>query len=297
MDPGLPPSTPAPPVLPPILPKAPPPLPPCPPPVQGRREISVRLALVSMAICLASQAGIQTVWGLAAAAAGNPALATNPWVLAVSVLLSIGGVVGFLAMFRVDVRSTASFGFPRPLRTVPAVLLLTVAGWIVSMQVAMTTEHWLPMPKMLEDMFRQLLDRNQPVGLLLALVVAAPITEEYLCRGIVLPALQRRWGSAVAVVGSALAFGALHLNPWQFFYAALLGVTLGWLRVQSGSILPGILLHALNNLISWVLLIHPSLIPKGQDFLDKTAKEIPTTWLLLSALLFPAGLLLLGRRL
>jgi hypothetical protein len=112
----------------------------------------------------------------------------------------------------------------------------------------------------------------------------------------VLPALQRRWGSAIAIVGSALAFGALHMNPWQFFYAALLGVTLGWLRVQSGSIVPGVLLHALNNLISWVLLIHPSLIPNGQSFVDKTAQEVPTTWLLLSALLFPTGLLLLGQR-
>lgn len=239
---------------------------------------------------------IQTFWGIAAAAAGNPALATSPWALAVSVILSIGGVVGFLAIFRVDLRSTASFGFPQPLRTVPAVILLTVAGWIVSMQVGMTTERLVPMPKVIEDIFRQLLDRRQPIGLLFAIVVAAPLTEEYLCRGIVLPALQRRWGSAIAIIGSALAFGALHMNPWQFFYAALLGVTLGWLRVQSGSIAPGILLHALNNLISWVLLIHPALLPKGQDFVDKTAKEVPTTWLLLSALLFPAGFLLLGQK-
>ncbi len=254
------------------------------------------LAFGSMGVCLGTQMAIQTVWGVAAAAAGNPALATNPWALATSILLSIGGVVGFLAIFRVDLQSTASFGFPRPFRTVPAVILLTVAGWIVSMQVGMTTERWVPMPKVIEDMFRQLLDRSQPIGLLLAIVMAAPLSEEYLCRGIVLPALQRRWGSAVAVIGSALAFGALHMNPWQFFYAALLGVTLGWLRVQSGSIVPGILLHALNNLISWVLLIHPSLVPNGPAFVDKTAREVPTTWLLLSALLFPTGLLLLGQR-
>jgi membrane protease YdiL (CAAX protease family) len=260
------------------------------------REISVGLAFGSMGVCLGTQMAIQTFCGIAAAAAGNPSLATNPWVMAASVLLSIGGIVGFLAIFRVDLRSTASFRFPQPLRTVPAVILLTVAGWIVSMQVGMTTEQLVPMPKAIEDLFRQLLDRSQPLGLLAAIVVAAPLTEEYLCRGIVLPALQRRWGSAIAIVGSALAFGALHMNPWQFFYAALLGVTLGWLRVQSGSIVPGVLLHALNNLISWVLLIHPSLIPNGQSFVDKTAQEVPTTWLLLSALLFPTGLLLLGQR-
>lgn len=254
------------------------------------------LAFGSMVVCLASQMAIQTFCGIAAAAAGNPSLATNPWAMAVSILLSIGGIVGFLAIFRVDLRSTAALGFPQPLRTFPAVVLLTVAGWILSMQVGMTTEHLVPMPKAIEELFRQLLDRRQPLGLFAAIVVAAPLAEEYLCRGIVLPALQRRWGSAVAIIGSALAFGALHMNPWQFFYAALLGMTLGWLRVQSGSIVPGILLHALNNLISWVLLIHPSLIPNGQSFVDKTAREVPTTWLLLSALLFPIGLLLLGQR-
>ena len=254
------------------------------------------LAFASMGVCLGTQMAIQSLLAVVGAGVGNPTLATNPWTMAISVLLSIGGVVGFLAIFRVDLRSTASFGFPQPLRTLPAVILLTVAGWIVSMQVGMTTEQLVPMPKAIEELFNQLLDRSKPLGLLLAIVVAAPLTEEYLCRGIVLPALQRRWGSAVAVVGSALAFGALHMNPWQFFYAAVLGVTLGWLRVQSGSILPGILLHALNNLISWLLLIHPSLIPNGQDFVDKTAQEVPTTWLLLAALLFPAGLLLLGQR-
>ena len=297
MDPGPPPPTPTPPALPPVLPDASPPaLPPSPSPIHQKPEISVGLAFGSMGVGLGAQMAIQTVWGVVAAAVGNPALATNPWTLAASILLSIGGIAGFLAIFRVDLRSTVSFGFPHPLRTVPAVILLTIAGWIVSMQVGITTERLVPMPKVIEDIFRQLLDRSQPIGLLLAIVVAAPLMEEYLCRGIVLPALQRRWGSAIAIIGSALAFGALHMNPWQFFYAALLGVTLGWLRVQSGSIAPGILLHALNNLISWVLLLHPSLLPKGQDFVDKTAQEVPTTWLLMAAVLFPAGFLLLGQK-
>jgi membrane protease YdiL (CAAX protease family) len=293
---SIPPSAPVPPPLPPVLPEQPPPSTPDPLPPQRAQSISVGLAFASIGVCLAAQMGIQIVFALIGAALGNPVLGTSPWTMAVGILLSMGAVAGFLALFRVDLRLTASLGFPQPHRTIPAVVLLTVAGWIVSMQVGLTTERLVPMPKAIEEMFRQFLDPRFPFGLLLAVVVAAPIAEEYVCRGIVLPALQHRWGSVVAIVGSGLAFGAMHMNPWQFFYAALLGVTLGWLRVQSGSILPGILLHALNNLISWLLLIHPSVIPKGREFVDKTAHEVPTTWLLLSALIFPLGFLLLGQR-
>jgi hypothetical protein len=73
-----------------------------------------------MGVCLGTQMAIQTFLAIVGAGVGNPTLATNPWAMAVSVLLSIGGVVGFLALFRVDIRSTASFGFPQPLRTLPA---------------------------------------------------------------------------------------------------------------------------------------------------------------------------------
>jgi membrane protease YdiL (CAAX protease family) len=49
------------------------------------------------------------------------------------------------------------------------------------------------------------------------------------------------------VVGAALLFGAVHLNPWQFLGAAVFGIVAGWWVLRTGNLVPGILGHALNN--------------------------------------------------
>ena len=241
------------------------------------------------------QIALQVVIAIFEIVIGRPGLTSNPWCLTGSMIAGVAGAYGLLRLFGSTITPWMRFGLPQPLRTVPAVLLLTLGGWILSAEIGILTNRAVPMPKVIEEMFRTLLNGRNPIGLFLALVIAAPLFEEITCRGIVLPALRKRWGTGIAIAGSAVVFGALHMNPWQFFYATILGLTLGWLRVQSGSILPGILLHALNNGISWGLIVHPTLIPNGQAIADDQLKEIPATWLLASAVLLPSGFLLLGR--
>jgi len=241
------------------------------------------------------QIALQGVIAIFEIVIGRPGLTSNPWCLTGSMIAGVAGAYGLLRLFGSTITPWMKFGLPQPLRTVPAVLLLTLGGWILSAEIGILTNRAVPMPKVIEEMFRALLNGRNPIGLFLALVIAAPLFEEITCRGIVLPALRKRWGTGIAIAGSAVVFGALHMNPWQFFYATILGLTLGWLRVQSGSILPGILLHALNNGISWSLIVHPTVFPEGQAIADDQLKEIPATWLLASAVLLPCGYLLLGR--
>lgn len=79
-------------------------------------------------------------------------------------------------------------------------------------------------------------------------VILAPLVEEVLFRGAVLGCL-RKYGDWFAIIMSALMFGLYHGNVGQFVFASLIGVILGYLRVRTGSLLPGILLHLLNNLL------------------------------------------------
>ena len=51
----------------------------------------------------------------------------------------------------------------------------------------------------------------------------------------------------MAVVLSAVAFGAVHMIPHQVFYATLLGLVLGLLAIRTGSIWPGLAFHAVFN--------------------------------------------------
>ncbi|MCH3973060.1 MAG: CPBP family intramembrane metalloprotease [Oscillospiraceae bacterium] len=73
-----------------------------------------------------------------------------------------------------------------------------------------------------------------------------PLVEEILFRGAVLGSL-RRWGDWFAIVVSSLLFGLYHGNVGQFVFATLVGLIFGFLRVRTGSILPCIVLHMLNN--------------------------------------------------
>jgi membrane protease YdiL (CAAX protease family) len=90
-----------------------------------------------------------------------------------------------------------------------------------------------------------------PVQVLL-IVLAAPISEEVCFRGMLFGGLRTRMPRIAAALVSALVFGALHaltglsaVPPLIFF-----GFVLALLYEKTGSIVPGILLHMLNNSVA-----------------------------------------------
>lgn len=91
--------------------------------------------------------------------------------------------------------------------------------------------------------------------LLLVMAVTPAICEELAFRGFILSGMRHmghRWG---AILGSALFFGATHGILQQSISAAVLGVVLGYLVVQTGSLLASILFHLLYNSASMLMLI------------------------------------------
>lgn len=94
----------------------------------------------------------------------------------------------------------------------------------------------------------------------LALVVGVvvPIGEEIFFRGLVLGALRRALNRHAAVVVSALFFAAAHLQAVELLPILLLGLVLGYLYEFSGSIVPGMVAHGLNNLAALFLFYQAS---------------------------------------
>jgi membrane protease YdiL (CAAX protease family) len=90
---------------------------------------------------------------------------------------------------------------------------------------------------------------------LLVAVVVAPVCEEIFFRGFLLPGLARGMPVWAAVVVSALVFGVAHADPGSFLPLVAIGLVLGALRVWTGSVWPGMLLHALNNLAAAIFVI------------------------------------------
>ena len=89
-----------------------------------------------------------------------------------------------------------------------------------------------------------------------AIGILAPLAEEVVFRGAILRTLlgimskKNHW---VAIMISAAIFGIVHANLAQFINALLMGLILGWMYYRTGSLVPGILLHWVNNTMAYVL--------------------------------------------
>ena len=82
--------------------------------------------------------------------------------------------------------------------------------------------------------------------------IFAPIAEEIGFRGVLLDGLLKtRCRPWLAILISALAFGLLHYSV-QFVGATVFGIIVGWLYWRTGSILPGIIIHIVNNSLSFI---------------------------------------------
>ncbi|MFT4540438.1 MAG: membrane protease YdiL (CAAX protease family) [Planctomycetota bacterium] len=88
----------------------------------------------------------------------------------------------------------------------------------------------------------------------IAMVLLPALSEEWTDRGVLWIALRRVTGPGATVFCTALLFAFMHgLNGGGLFEAPhrfLVGLGLGWLRLRSGSLWPGILAHGVLNTLA-----------------------------------------------
>jgi membrane protease YdiL (CAAX protease family) len=89
----------------------------------------------------------------------------------------------------------------------------------------------------------------------LTAIVLAPLFEETLFRGVLLPVLGRHIGAIGAVLISALLFALAHLSLGELMPLTVLGIGLGLLRWQSGRLGACVCLHALWNSLTFLNLV------------------------------------------
>jgi membrane protease YdiL (CAAX protease family) len=111
--------------------------------------------------------------------------------------------------------------------------------------------------KAYEEMVEQLLWPDDPLLLVLGIVavtVAAPLGEEFLFRGVILP-MQRAGEMRVeaVLVINGLLFALLHFNPMGFLALAAVGIFFAHLVVLTDSLWPSIVAHATLNTVNGVV--------------------------------------------
>lgn len=106
-----------------------------------------------------------------------------------------------------------------------------------------------------EVLFPEGLSMAQGAVMVGLVVVAVPLVEELVFRGVLLDALRERVGAVGAVLVTAGLFGLMHVEPSIVVATTLLGGVLGVLRLRSDSIWPPVALHAANNGLAVVAIL------------------------------------------
>ena len=154
------------------------------------------------------------------------------------------------------------FGAPAPACAVLAQAALRWLAvlpilWFVSFswQILLTALGHAPDFQAAIHLFLETEDPLRRAAFVVFAVVVAPIAEEALFRGILLPLLVRRFGAAIGLGLVALGFAALHGDAGSFPGLAVLSVALSLAYARTGTILVPMAMHALFNAANLALIL------------------------------------------
>jgi len=112
----------------------------------------------------------------------------------------------------------------------------------------------IPMPDWAIKLFEEAFNLSIPNIILIS--IFAPLLEEILVRGLVLRGYLLNYTPNKAVIASAVFFGAIHMNPWQFVAGFIAGLFLGYLYYKTKSLFSSILVHLTNNSLAVVFSLY-----------------------------------------
>jgi len=121
------------------------------------------------------------------------------------------------------------------------------------------------------------------------IVLAAPILEELLFRGIILEGLLKNYQPYRAIGFSSFLFALIHGNLAQGIGALMIGILIGWIYWKTESIIPGIFIHLFNNLVAY----SSTLFSNEEDLFKSFSEQVGNPllyWLSITAGGLAAGL-------
>ncbi len=133
-----------------------------------------------------------------------------------------------------------------------------------------------------------------PWGLVLFVFALTPaVCEEGLFRGFILSSLHR-YTTSWAIIVSAVLFGLMHvltsnvLAVERFLPTTFMGLLLAWVALRTGSLWPGVLLHAQQNGIQQSASRVEAQV-KQWHILVEEGQHLPALWLAVGGIMFVAG--------
>ncbi|MBU2529330.1 MAG: type II CAAX endopeptidase family protein [Candidatus Omnitrophota bacterium] len=122
---------------------------------------------------------------------------------------------------------------------------LLIGLGIIASETDNLLRYILPAPEFINRLMTSIVTSGFSSIILVGII--APLTEEFLFRGVILKGLASRYSPRKAVIYSAIMFSLFHLNPYQFFASLALGLLMGFLYLKTHSIIPCIIAHSIFN--------------------------------------------------
>lgn len=180
----------------------------------------------------------------------------------------------------------------------PAMLLLGLSTWTIAHEIFYYSQFVIQSidAKKLVDVaaFANELKKLPLPFVLMVFAITPAICEEFFFRGFVLGSLER-YSKTTAIFSSAALFGLMHvltsnvLMVERFLPTAFIGVLLAWIALETKSIWPGILFHALHNGLQFTLNHYRDQLAKW-DYAVEEGAHLPSNWLVIGLLSSVAGL-------
>ena len=163
--------------------------------------------------------------------------------------MSMGTAFIIIHIKRRNLSGESSYDFG--IGSIKFALLVCIVTVAILIGITFPIVSQIPMPDFLRKI---LLDQGDKTGVysFIAVVIAAPILEELIFRGIILKGFLKSYSPLKSILISSLLFGLIHLNPWQFIGASILGIFSGWIYYKTNKLTLCILIHLTNNLLAFI---------------------------------------------
>lgn len=136
---------------------------------------------------------------------------------------------------------------------VPISFLITYIGGvgfiliILSLVYKINPQFLNSLSSKLKDEPRNYISTSMIIVSFIGSVIVAPITEEIIFRGILLRKIYSKWGVKKSILYSSFVFFIIHLRPNPILL--FLGISCAILVYKYKSLVPGMILHIINNFI------------------------------------------------
>ncbi len=181
--------------------------------------------------------------------------------------------------------------FPVSQKTAVLAGIIALAAFVLVGIIATLQELLLPRSSSYIEVWNQILAEFHQVPLIVAVFLVAilpGVCEELLFRGFLLRGIRQRYSDTTAVVVVGVLFGVFHLDPYRFLPVTLLGILFGYMVVKTGSLVPGMIAHAINNSISIAISYGAYQTQQGEMFTGANTEEFLTWEIIASAIVMLA---------